>query len=524
MSGNAYFTVCDCVREFQEPTPAATHPAMASLYSRQAKLVESLNSLITNYVDPDEAYIDPDTGERWHDVAGKNDDSSVPFDSEQSLAMMRKMCRQLAKKNEFAINGHENRINYIVGSGHGYSVVPKEGLEVAEEKLSAVQYVLDEFLRENHWTRRQQEIVRRKDRDGEVFLRVFRDATGIPKLRFVEPEQVSTPQDRVTVKAESFGVVTDPDDVETVLAYWIDGEQVPADQIQHRKLGVDSNVKRGVPLFYPVHANLGRAQRLLRNMAAVSEIQAAIAMIRKHATGARSTIQDFVSGNADQTITNTNATNPTRYFRQYAPGTIIDANMGMEYEFPSHSVNPGAFVVVLQAILRAIASRLVMPEFMLTSDASNANFASTMVAEGPAHKQFSRLQWEMVEEDMEILDMVLDAAVVSGRIDATLRQSIEIDVEPPRLTTQDRNLEVDADTKLVQARIMSRHTAQIRQDLDPDKEDLWIEQDREKNDPFFGLDVDPADLMKRMGGNEDDQDGPVDEKPDADNDAKGTEK
>jgi hypothetical protein len=308
------------------------------------------------------------------------------------------------------------------------------------------------------------------------------------------------------------------------LAYWIDGEQVPADQIQHRKLGVDSNVKRGVPLFYPVHANLGRAQRLLRNMAAVSEIQAAIAMIRKHATGARSTIQDFVSGNADQTITNTNATNPTRYFRQYAPGTIIDANMGMEYEFPSHSVNPGAFVVVLQAILRAIASRLVMPEFMLTSDASNANFASTMVAEGPAHKQFSRLQWEMVEEDMEILDMVLDAAVVSGRIDATLRQSIEIDVEPPRLTTQDRNLEVDADTKLVQARIMSRHTAQIRQDLDPDKEDLWIEQDREKNDPFFGLDVDPADLMKRMGGNEDDQDGPVDEKPDADNDAKGTEK
>jgi hypothetical protein len=161
---------------------------------------------------------------------------------------------------------------------------------------------------------------------------------------------------------------------------------------------------------------------------------------------------------------------------------------------------------------------------MLTSDASNANFASTMVAEGPAHKQFSRLQWEMIEEDMEILDMVLDAAVASGRIDATLRESIEIDVEPPRLTTQDRNLEVDADTKLVQARIMSRHTAQIRQDLDPDKEDLWIEQDREKNDPFFGLDVDPADLMKRMGGDEGDQDEPADEKPDADKDTKGADK
>ena len=41
-------------------------------------------------------------------------------------------------------------------------------------------------------------------------------------------------------------------------------------------------------------------------------------------------------------------------------------------------------MTVLQAELRAIASRLVMPEFMLTSDASNANYASTMVAEGPA--------------------------------------------------------------------------------------------------------------------------------------------
>jgi hypothetical protein len=43
-----------------------------------------------------------------------------------------------------------------------------------------------------------------------------------------------------------------------------------------------------------------------------------------------------------------------------------------------------SFVAVLHAELRAIASRLVMPEFMLTSDASNGNYASTMVAEGPA--------------------------------------------------------------------------------------------------------------------------------------------
>ena len=44
-----------------------------------------------------------------------------------------------------------------------------------------------------------------------------------------------------------------------------------------------------------------------------------------------------------------------------------------------------------------------MPEFMLTSDASNANYSSTMVAEGPAVKMFDRLQHEMLGDDIELL-------------------------------------------------------------------------------------------------------------------------
>ena len=55
----------------------------------------------------------------------------------------------------------------------------------------------------------------------------------------------------------------------------------------------------------------------------------------------------------------------------------------MEYDFPARGLDASSFVAVLQAELRAIAARLVMPEFMFTSDASNANYASTMVAEGP---------------------------------------------------------------------------------------------------------------------------------------------
>ena len=51
-----------------------------------------------------------------------------------------------------------------------------------------MQGVLDEFVRANKWHQRQQEIVRRKDRDGECFLRLFVDADGATRVRFVEPE------------------------------------------------------------------------------------------------------------------------------------------------------------------------------------------------------------------------------------------------------------------------------------------------------------------------------------------------
>src|SRR5205085_8352522 len=166
-----------------------------------------------------------------------------------------------------------------------------------------------------------QEIVRRRDRDGEAFLRFFVDAEGKTRVRFVEPWQVteqaanvrriSNPSDhvasmngrsatpsyldgRIGNPSYAFGIATDPEDVETVLGYWLDdGEYVSAAEMQHRKANVDANVRRGVPLFYPVRRNLARAEKLLRNMAAVSDIQTAIALIRKHRAGVRSSSEQL---------------------------------------------------------------------------------------------------------------------------------------------------------------------------------------------------------------------------------------
>ncbi len=440
----------------------------------EKRLLEAFDELWDSFVDPSDSLYDVD-GSRWLplDTAASGDSTGAALTTEQQLGALRAECRSLAVSNEFAINGHENRISYIVGTGHVYRATAKTGVDVPDDLLREVQAALDEFVRANRWHQRQQEIVRRADRDGEVFLRFFASPEGTLRIRFVEPGQVGTPPDRAADRASSFGVQTDPHDVETVLGYWIDGQWVDADQIQHRKANVDANVKRGLPLFYPVRKNLRRAEKLLRNMSVVAEIQSAIAIIRKHASGTRASIGQFVASQADATATNA-ATGRTSHFRRYAPGTILDALAGTEYQFPAAGIDAARYVVVLQAELRAIASRLVMPEFMLTSDASNANYASTMVAEGPAVKMFQRLQHAMLEDDLTVLHRALRTAVDAGRLPSDALGAVEIQGIPPTLAVRDRLRETQADQILVRSGAMSVQTMALRHGLEPDREQRLI--------------------------------------------------
>lgn len=440
----------------------------------ERRLSEAFDELWNGFVDPAEAVYDVD-GTPWNRLGGgplAGATSGIPFADEQQLAQIRDQCRELAVSNEFAINGHENRVSYIVGSGHAYRASTKRGRDV-EPLVAEVQAVIDEFVRLNRWHQRQQEIVRRKDRDGECFLRLFAAADGTTRVRFVEPAQVSTPNDRLSDPAARFGVQTDPNDVETVVGYWIDGRLIDAAAIQHRKANVDANVKRGLPLFFPVRKNLRRAEKLLRNMSVVAEIQSAIAVIRKHRAATSAGLEQFVAAGADVSITSA-STGRTSNFQRYAPGTILDAVAGTEYEFPAAGIDAGRYVTVLQAELRAIASRLVMPEFMLTSDASNANYSSTMVAEGPAVKMFERLQHDMLEDDVEMFWRVVRHAVEAGRLSADILSVVDIRGIPPTLAVRDRLKDAQADQILLRSGAMSVQTMAMRHGLEPEQEQRLI--------------------------------------------------
>ncbi|MDA7978014.1 MAG: phage portal protein [Pirellulales bacterium] len=469
---------------------------LAAAVKEENRILRESFSVLQGFVDPQEAY--QHDGELWEPL-----DATAPralrtgFANLRELADARSRCRELAMTNEFAINGHENRISYVIGNGHQYRVIPRSSLPqpgqdendrgttsdgetsdthraAADSHLiTAAQDVIDEFLELNAWRKRQTEALRRIDRDGEAFLWFFVDELGVTRVRFVEPDLVATP-DHVRVpnagdqlngvhgqgESTSFGVVTDGQDVETVLAYWVDGEQVDAAEIQHRKANVDANIPRGVPLFYPVLRTLRWADNLLRNMAAVSDIQTAIALIRKHQAAGRNPLEALRSSAA--TLTTESPTVGREYFQEYKPGAILDVYADTEYDFPARGLDAARYVLVLQAILRAVASRLVMPEFMLTSDASNANYSSTLVAEGPAVKMFERLQHDMMDDDRAVMRRVLRNAATAGRLPEDILRHVRIQIEPPRVTTRNRLDEIRADAILVRNGAMTAEQMAMR--------------------------------------------------------------
>src|ERR1700722_20352120 len=107
----------------------ATDSTLAGL---QRRLQEAYEELWGTFVDPRDALFDGD-GLAWNPL-GLEADSCLPFGwgptSEVQLREIRNQCRLLAMSNEFAINGHEIRVSFIVGAGHTYNAAAKKGLTV----------------------------------------------------------------------------------------------------------------------------------------------------------------------------------------------------------------------------------------------------------------------------------------------------------------------------------------------------------------------------------------------------------
>lgn len=478
------------------------------------KLTESL-SYDANFIDPREPLYDeasfwtPLSGAMPGNLNNQGRGEHLPiYLNALGLKEVRDQSRWMCAYNEFAINAINNHIAYVVGTGLKYKVVRREDDPATphDDKgkqdflTERAQAVLDQFIDDNDWHELEAEIVRRCDRDGECFLRFFIAEDGLT-VRVIEPEFVA---EQGGDARNSFGIITDEDDVQTVHGYSVMEHPgkgsapvfVPVHEILHIKAcGSDRTHKRGLPILFPVRKNLERVEKLLRNMSVLAQVQSTYAVIRKHTGVSAAAIRNYATELTDTSYQD-RGTGRTQNIAKLQPGSIVDTTANSEYEFPSASVNAAAYVEIIQADLRAVASCLGFPEFMVSSKSDGVNFASALVAEAPHIKQMERLQKYYARKFGEgcfrrtqhqpVMWRVLVMAIRLGALPREVLTACEIQVECPRLTTRDKSGDTNRLATLNQAGVVSKTTWAALEDLDYEQEQRNGAKEEEGKDRRVG--------------------------------------
>lgn len=403
------------------------------------------------------------------------------FEDEHDLNKVRQAVRVVANSSVNAIGARMNLTNYVIGTGYQYEAVPRDNLpahlvERAEQAAAITQMVIDAFDELNIFRGDlERELYDRTKVDGEQFTSLFPQADGTTIARQVEPEQICEPPREAQRDLEnwlargiesgaprqswSFGVHKDADDVQNVHGYHLLHDANPQNWayyparvkdlrtpvIHHIRQNVNRNTSRGISDFYCVIDEIVRTDKTRRNIGESASLAAAIAWIVQHAEGVtQSTVSKMTAGNRARDYQETTKYGSRRRdVQKYNPGTIL--NIGKQ-EYKDGPMVSGAnnFIVVMQAALRMIGSRWNMPEFMISGDASNGNYASIRESGTPFVKFAQQEQQFFGRQFREILWKAVEIAHLAGWYRSVpldggppLRSLVEISASPPEVEQRD---------------------------------------------------------------------------------------
>ena len=114
-----------------------------------------------------------------------------------------------------------------------------------------------------------------------------------------------------------------------------------------------------------------------------------------------------------------------------------------------------------------------MPEGLVSGDASNANLASALVAEGPFVRALEFRQWHYRQSYGQFLERVLDRAAAAGRLGPateTLFDKLELSVECKPVIPRKALEETQINEILSGRGILSDQSFAARQNLDYEDE------------------------------------------------------
>ena len=381
----------------------------------------------------------------------------------------------------------DTMVNFVVGSDAHMSPVDESEL-VAE--------VWKNFCDENGFDMRMKELVRRTFRDGESFLRFFKNKTkgGAPLVRFLEPTKIHD-----DTGTHSFGIETDPEDVETIIRYHLkDGNSILTEDVIHTKINVDANVKRGISFLVGISKYIVKYGGWIDDRIKLNKIRTMFNMVMK-VTGISPA--DFSDKLDDATNKRTKSGESKK--RLPKSGTVLIATPGVEYDFKNLNIDASDTKDDGRLIELQIAKGTNLTEYVVRADSSNSNYSSTMVSESPMVKMFEAWQ-DIFEKPMKkIFKKVIEIAIANK----VLPKETDTDCAVNFAALIHRNLgeETTAYCLQIEERLVSKKTISEKFGYDYDLERIQILKEIEE-DKALGLDIDPNAEAEREAEGDDEED------------------
>lgn len=445
--------------------------------------------------------------------AGRN----FPFYlNENDLAVYRAPARILCGSNNYAMGLVRGLTGYIIGVGFTYRWQTKgivRGTRQARDDaknplVKRMQEIWDEFAVREGWNELETELYWRDRQDGESFLTHGIDPnSGRAWVRTVEPEQVYIPTMvdpailahygvpmAKAIDAWTFGILSDPEDVQTRHGYAIHNLLNPAEYdfeesafVVHAKTWPRMrSIKRGMTDFsFDSLDAFNAAQKLRRNMTVGAAVQSAMAGIRQHKEASAAQVAAFQAQQAQATRTkNGRQVN----YATLEPGSIIEMDGQSEFVHPPGSENANAHIEILQACLRGASIKYNAPEWLGSGQHDTSSFASSLTAESPFIKTGIMEQMYYASRRQRTANLVRQFAVEQRLIDPCATDELECKIEPPRIQVRNPEEQARVDQIYAQLGVKSPQQVAMEQGWDYDEQIANIKE-HGKNTPQGGTDL-----------------------------------
>jgi len=387
--------------------------------------------------------------------------------TEIELAEIRGICRFLANSCETAIAIRDARRNHVIGQGFEITCQPQKALKTdpfANEVSARITAWIERQLEHNRWAGEYEfEAYNALLEDGELLWLIEEDeyTRGVIRFRYEQPDFLTQPSnDRMATEVVSgpdstlldwkYGIGSPRTRSDVALGYFVlpygeqQGSVYRPHQVEHIRTNVRRYVKRGVSDFYPVWRKLHNLEKLLGNTVQGAAVQAAIAYIREHTQGQTpEQVKNYVVSRRDGTMSTPTGSGGNRQtnFRKATAGTVVDVVAGAKYHAgPMGASQSPIYIQVIQQALRIVGTRWHMPEYMISSDASNGNYASSLVAESPFVKSCESSQYGLCQSYQRLFSKMVRMGCELGFIEYpwhVVTRNCVVNVQGPDVSTRD---------------------------------------------------------------------------------------